>query len=205
MLKNKFIIPSEKFSHNDNLIKKLWNEIILAHLSSQRYYHTLTHLKHIFEEFQDISLDKKEKNIIIFTTFYHDIIYDVSKSDNEIKSAILAKKRLLELEVPMTIIKQVVELILLTKTHHTTNNLCYQYFLDADLSILGTTPENYQKYTQQIRKEYQIYDDRSYKKGRTQVLEIFLKKKRLFQNDFFYEKYEKNAQKNIQNELLQLK
>ena len=143
--------------------------------------------------------------IIGFTIFYHDIIYDVKQNNNEAQSAILAKKRLLELNVPQKIITQVVELILLTKTHNETTNELYKLFLDADLAILGTDKKSYELYSQAIRKEYSSYDTKTYNQGRIKMLQSFINRPKIFQTDFFYIKYEKTAQKNIQNELLQLK
>ena len=205
MLKDKFILFAQKFSKDEVLIKKLWSEILIYHINSKRIYHNLEHLIYILKEFEKIDLTQEEEIVIFFTTIYHDIIYDVTKNTNEAQSAIIAKKRLLDLKVPFSIIKQVVELILLTKTHNKTSIKAYQLFLDADLSVLGVESKIYKKYTLKIRKEYKIYSDDVYKIGRIKVLKHFLEKDKIFQSDFFYNKYEETAQKNIQNELLLLK
>ena len=205
MLKQKFISLAQQFTQNKTLINTLYKEILLAHTNTQRHYHTLKHLEALFKEFIPFMLEDEALCVVGFSIFYHDCVYNVTSQDNETQSAILAKKRLLELGVSLKIIKQVVELILLTKTHQTSPKKLYNLFLDADLSILGSPPKRYKNYLQEIRKEYAIYDDNHYKKGRIMVLEHFLKKEKLFQTDFFYEKYEKIAQKNVQNELLCLK
>ena len=205
MLKQKFTSLAQQFIQNKTLINSHYKEILLAHTNTKRHYHTLKHLETLFKEFAPFMLDDEALCVIGFTIFYHDSIYNVTSQNNETQSAVLAKKRLLELGVSLGIIKQVVELILLTKTHPISQKKLYNLFLDADLSILGSSAKRYKSYLQEIRKEYAIYDDKHYKKGRILVLEHFLKKEKLFQTDFFYEKYEKIAQKNIQNELLYLK
>jgi predicted metal-dependent HD superfamily phosphohydrolase len=68
------------------------------------------------------------------------------------------------------------------------------------LAILGSKNSKYIAYTEKIRKEYLIYEDALYKQGRRAVLKSFLTKERIYHSDFFYHKYEKQAQENILKE-----
>lgn len=79
------------------------------------------------------------------------------------------------------------------------------FLLDIDLSILGKSPEVYKKYTEDIRKEYKIYPDFMYGKGRTKVLKSILELEAIFKTDFFKKAYEKQARENLTAELSQLK
>jgi len=90
MLSNKFRTLCQKFSKDTALISSLWEEIRISHSQPIRYYHTLKHLEHIYKEFQSFKLTP----LLEFAIFYHDIIYDVKRDDNEAQSALLAKKRL---------------------------------------------------------------------------------------------------------------
>jgi predicted metal-dependent HD superfamily phosphohydrolase len=66
---------------------------------------------------------------------------------------------------------------------------------------LGSSEEVYENYTITVRKEYAIYSDDVYRKGRQKVLNYFLEKERIYESDYFYELYEKKARKNLNWEL----
>lgn len=199
MLENKFKTLCHNFNQDAQLIAKLWKEIQMAYTQNSRHYHTLVHLSHIYKELPEENLTL----LLEFAIFYHDIIYNVRKNDNEEQSALLAQKHLALLNVPTRINEKVFQLIIETKSHKASNEE-NKLFLDADLSILGSNDKQYAQYIQNVRKEYAIYDDDSYIKGRKKVLRIFLKKEKVYESDYFYELYEKKARKNLSNELKQL-
>jgi len=192
MLKKRFRTLCQNYTNNEQLITKLWQEISDEHSKPTRAYHTLTHLEQIFQELEALEVTP----LLAFATFYHDIIYDPSANDNEKNSALLAQKRLTELNVPTQLNQKVFQLIIETKTHQasSTEN---ERFLDADLAILGSNRESYLHYTQQVRKEYALYDDVTYFKGRKKVLKLFLEKEKIYQTQYFHEKYEKQARVNM--------
>jgi len=192
MLKTKFITLCQNFSKDKALISLLWQEIQLAYSKPTRYYHTLKHLEEIYKELQPFKLTP----ILEFAIFYHDVVYDVKRDDNEKQSALLAKKRLEELSVPSMLIEEVSQLIIETKIHKAFSKL-NALFLDADLSILGSSQKRYKEYTQNVRKEYAFYDDTTYFSGRKKVLESFLDKERIYESRYFYDKYERQARVNI--------
>ena len=85
-------------------------------------------------------------DMILFATYYHDIVYSVTAKNNEEKSAVLAKKRLMKLSIPTAKIDFCFEAIVSTKTHEIHSSQDINHFTDADLAILGSSNENYQKY-----------------------------------------------------------
>lgn len=201
MLKNKFYKLTHHFSTNEQLIDSLWSEIHTQYSEPYRHYHTLKHLEYIYKELAGITLDP----IVEFTIFYHDIIYDVQKSNNEEESALFASKRLEALGVEKKLINDVSQLILLSKKHGSINIESYKLFLDADIAILGTAPFVYKQYIQSLRKEYSIYDDTIYNNGRKKVLSHFLEKPKLYQSEYFYKQYEEQARTNILTEYHQIR
>ncbi|WP_373545502.1 hypothetical protein [Chamaesiphon sp.] len=74
-------------------------------------------------------------------------------------------------------------------------------FLDADLAILGADPAQYQAYMRSIRCEYSWVSDAAYKVGRTQVLESFLQRDRLYYTDLLSDELESIARFNIKQEI----
>ncbi|KAJ6609712.1 hypothetical protein B0H10DRAFT_2296999 [Mycena sp. CBHHK59/15] len=53
-------------------------------------------------------------------------------------------------------------------------------FLDLDMAILADPPEAYEKYAQDIRKEYSHFPSDVYRTGRSKVLESFLSRERIY-------------------------
>jgi len=196
MLKHKFERLTKPFSNDTNLIEKLYQEIHLEHSQKGRYYHTLTHLEEIYKVLETSYLTP----VIEFAIFYHDSVYDIQKDNNEEASALLAQKRLTQLNVPQEIIQDVYDLILATKTHQSQNRQA-DYFLDADMAILGSSPDNYQRYTHAIRKEYALYADECYTKGRLKVLKSFLAKPNIYLSPSFQKSHQTQAYRNLEWEM----
>lgn len=196
MLENKFKTLCQNLSNDEELINNLWQEIKSAHTQAKRYYHTLQHLQHIYTELEDIKLITHFE----FAIFYHDIIYDIQRDDNEEQSALLAKKRLTELNVHEVLQEKVFEVIIETAKHEASSKE-NSLFLDADLAILGSSPKSYEQYIKNVRKEYALYSDKAYVSGRKKVLKSFLEKERIYKSNHFYKKYEQQAKVNIKSEL----
>lgn len=190
MLKNRFETLCQNFTKDKKLIHKLWQEIETAHSHESRHYHTLKHLEHLYLELP------KFDAVTEFSIVYHDIVYDASKKNNEEESAKLCEERLTLLGVPQKLITDTTDLINETKTHEPSSKT-NALFLDADLAILGSSANIYQSYIENIRKEYAIFNDATYNKGRRKALKHFLEKPNIYQSSYFYDKYEKQAQHNI--------
>jgi predicted metal-dependent HD superfamily phosphohydrolase len=200
MLQKKFKTLCQNFSKDKKLTTQLWEEIALRHSEISRHYHTLTHLEHIYKELQEIDLT----HLLAFATFYHDIVYDAQRNDNEKQSALLAQERLAQLNVPIGLNEKVFQLIIETKRHKASSKE-NELFLDADLSILGSSEKSYKLYAKNVRKEYSIYDDKTYFIGRKKVLKMFLEKNTIYESKHFYDKYEKQARVNMLIEYNSLK
>jgi len=190
MLQKRFNHLCKNFTNDAQLIKSLWLEIDEAYSSPVRHYHTLAHLEQIYTLLPTLDA------VTEFSIFYHDIVYDVLRQDNEEQSALVCKNQLNRLAVPTSIVKETMQLIRETKAH-TASSTQNALFLDADLAILGSREIR-------VRKEYTVYSNIEYIKGRKKVLIHFLEKKRIYQSDYFYEQYEKRARENLEKELQQL-
>jgi predicted metal-dependent HD superfamily phosphohydrolase len=200
-LKERFSENCLQFTQDQKLIEKLWSEIEKNYSQKDRHYHNLEHLENMFSELDAIKDSISNYSKISFSVFYHDVIYDASSKSNEEKSAEFAKARLQQLNINETDISEIYQQILATKAHEGSDDKDLNYLLDADLSILGKDLETYIDYTKKIRKEYSIYPDLLYKPGRKKVLQHFLVMENIFKTDYFREKYEEQAKKNIEFEI----
>lgn len=197
MLKETFKGLMTNFTNNNVLINEFWIEIETNYSSNGRHYHTLQHLENLFIQLTEIKSDIHNWETILFTLYYHDIVYHSLKSDNEEKSAELAEKRLKQISVSNKTIELCKNQILATKTHVHSTNSDTNYFTDADLAVLGQNWETYSMYYKNIRKEYSIFSDIDYNQGRKKVLNHFLKMERIFKTEYFYKKFEMQAKQNL--------
>jgi predicted metal-dependent HD superfamily phosphohydrolase len=203
VLKETYIRLLTNFTDDKSLTIDLWAEIEHNYSSKKRHYHTLSHLDNLLKQLLEVKEKIENWETVLFTLYYHDIIYNTLKSDNEEQSAKLAEKRMKQINVPTEIIENCKSQILATKKHQDSSDIDSNYFLDADLSVLGQDTETYKVYFQNVRKEYSIYPDLIYNPGRKKVLKHFLELKRIFKTEYFYAKYENQAKQNLQTELEQ--
>jgi predicted metal-dependent HD superfamily phosphohydrolase len=191
----------KSYTDNHRLAEELWTEIGKNYSGTKRYYHTLQHLDNLLGQLVEVKEQIQNWEAILFALYYHDIVYNVSRSDNEEKSAEFAEKRMKQIPVPLDTINLTKEQILLTKSHIISTNSDTNYFTDADLSILGQPWEIYSVYYKNVRKEYSIYPGFMYNRGRKKVLHHFLNMDRIFKTEFFHHKFELQAKQNLQKEL----
>jgi predicted metal-dependent HD superfamily phosphohydrolase len=192
------------YTTNSSLINELWDEVEKNYSGKKRHYHTLQHLENLLITLTEVKSEIQNWESILFTLFYHDIIYTALKSDNEENSALLAEKRMQQLSVSNDIIERCKNQILATKSHSKSTDSDTNYFTDADLSVLGQPWEIYSLYYKNVRKEYAIYPDFIYNSGRKKVIQHFLSMNSIFKTDYFYNQFEKVAKENLMKELSNL-
>lgn len=178
-----------------------WQLIADKYSDSSRHYHTLKHLCDMGTE-----LEQYYGSVIPTTTIlalvYHDFEYNVLRSDNEKQSALYASRKLYLWGLPGSVIGQVKQMIESTQQHTTeSNNTEVRVFLDADMAVLGSQPDVYNAYAKAVRKEFAIYPDFMYNKGRRDFLKRTLDNGNVFLTNYFNDKYGAQARINIQNEL----
>ncbi|WP_298492994.1 hypothetical protein [uncultured Algibacter sp.] len=202
-LKNEWYTLVSEYSEDDYLINNLWEEIEKKYNHKSRHYHNLTHIYNMLIQFEEFVNDIKDKKSLKFAIWYHDIIYKSTKNNNEEKSAVFSKKRLKQLNFNEKRLEIIQNLIISTKKHELilVDNNDNSIFLDLDLSILGTNWETYKIYIQNIRKEYAIYPDFMYKKGRKKVLQHFLERDTLFFTKKYKTLFEHQAKENLKKEI----
>lgn len=201
MLKEVYLQLLGEYSVDMNEAFLLWKDIEYYHSKPNRHYHTLDHLADLYQQLRPFKLQINHWNVVLFSLFYHDIIYKSARADNEAQSAAFAEQVLLAIEVPTDQITLCKKQIIATKSHQIQDEMDTNYFTDADLSILGREQQVYELYCQQIRKEYSIYPTFLYRKGRRKVIQHFLAMPTIFKTDEFGSMYEKQARINLTNEL----
>lgn len=73
-----------------------------------------------------------------------------------------------------------------------------KYLADIDLVVLGQEWNKFLDYERQIRAEYRHLPDLDYRQRRLQVIKSFLSKAAIYQTEYFRDKYESNAKRNLE-------
>ena len=187
----------------------LWQDISERYNETQRAYHTLDHLKQLFGQFEQIKPCLHEPHLIALALYYHDVIYDPRRSDNELKSAEYAIEAL-RCSLSEDQCQSIYALIMMTATHQIDDidkdsdkakKSDTAYLLDIDLSILGVSWSEYEQYAKDIRQEYAHVSNADYCVGRVEVLEGLLAHPRLYLTDDYYSRLEQQARENIEREI----
>jgi predicted metal-dependent HD superfamily phosphohydrolase len=193
-----------KFTLDQEKIADAWDEIFRCYRKAERAYHTLDHIRSLVELIDEYSVEIDNKSMLLFTAFYHDIVYIPGSSDNEKNSAAIAVAWMKQLQVPDKIIQETNELILLTKSHADVNPSTTQdmlLFLDMDLSILGTSSDVYHRYCENVRREFKAFSDFLFRNGRQSFLKSQLERPLIFHTIQFRNRYEAQARINMLSEL----
>ena len=190
--------------------KTLWLDVAARYNDTQRAYHSLAHIQQLFAQFDQTMTYLHEPRLIALALYYHDVIYDPTRSDNELKSAeymVDKLKHYLSDDQRRTIYA----LIIMTATHQldglTDSDKCSDaaYLLDMDLSILGTPWPQYERYAQAVRQEYAHVSDIDYRVGRIAILKKLLTHPKMYLTQYYYKRLEQQARENMAREITLLR
>lgn len=129
--------------------------------------------------------------------WFHDAVYDPKAPDNEEQSAALARQCLLTAGTSAALTETVVQLVMATKDHDVHAGPDAGLMVDIDLSILGREEARFFEYEEQIRKEYGWVPETVFAPKRAEILEGFLSRDPIYVTEWFRNKYERQARKNL--------
>lgn len=184
-----------------------FDRLVAAYSEPHRRYHTLEHLGEMFRVGSRLMRFANHANAVQLAVWFHDIVYDPTRSDNEARSADLATKELEALGLPSATVAAVQTLILATAhlLDTTTSGADADVLHDADLAVLGASEARYARYAADIRAEYAHVPEADYRRGRSAVLERFLNQPRIYRTDLMFEEGEAAARRNLEQEQETLK
>ncbi len=144
-------------------LQKGWRE-------PHRYYHTEMHLDFIVKKIEASGSSAEDRDKLLLTAFFHDVVYDPTRTDNEEQSAAVLGECSTH-----TVVAEVKNMILDTKTHHPQTPLSQQ-FVDWDMAVV--TDSDFGQllaWEKGIFKEFQFTDYSFYRLGRLALVEGWMK------------------------------
>jgi predicted metal-dependent HD superfamily phosphohydrolase len=185
-----------------------WFDTVLGmHRAPGRYYHDVRHVTWVVRHITAISSrhGASDEGAIVAAGFFHDAVYDPTRTDNETESAALADRALIEIGWQAPRRDAVAAMVIATADHDVdAADADTQVLLAADLAVLASEPARYGDYTIAVRKEYGHVSDDVWRVGRAAVLHSLLDRPRLFAPRLQLGEWERRARANITSELAQL-
>lgn len=186
----------------------LFDDLNLRFQEYWRHYHVLPHVETMLDELDAFRAAEESKMVhfaaVKMMAWYHDAVYYPYARNNETQSArlfaLVGKLAYLE----ESFIKKVVEGILATAAHEPSENPNIRTLCDLDLVILGQSEPAFNRYEGKIRLEYDAVPEEKFRTERRAILKRFLDRPRIYQTDFFRERYEAQAQENLRRSIERL-
>ena len=191
----------------------IWSAICCAYSQPHRHYHTLEHLRRMFDCYDQVAGAFESPSAARWAIWFHDFVYDVGTgyAGNESRSAAqmlqLVRQHaphLLSSSKGMSTLARATELILATKAHRVPTHLRggaaedAALFLDIDLEILSAQPEPLAQFEKGIRSEFAAYDPQQFAAGRSAALRSFLQRPQIYLSPAYASK-EHAAKHNLQH------
>lgn len=177
-----------------------------AYAEPHRRHHTRDHIEQCLALLDKVpDLMDSERQILTYAIWWHDAVYDPRASDNEARSAEMAKADLRDFDLSIHARDEVARLIRLTAGHEVEEeDRLGEILVSIDLAILGAPPGRYDAYARAVREEYAHVPDEVWRTGRAAVLQRFLDAQVIFPDPAFAEWLDAQARDNLSRELASL-
>ena len=187
-----------------------WFDSVLdLHRQPHRRYHGVGHVGWVVRHALDLAAraggQVADLGAVVAAAFFHDAVYDPTRSDNEAVSAALARRALAELGWSADRAATVAELVLATAGHTAVSgpggSLDTAVLLAADLAVLACEPSGYADYVTGVRAEYAHVSDADWTIGRGRVLTGLIERPAIYDPALGLDTWERRARGNIAAEL----
>ncbi len=199
MNKERWLALMSSFAFSPNI--ETFNKIVVCYSEGHRHYHNIAHIDECIRQLDTVKFGYQRMGEIELAIWFHDVIYNSYRKNNELKSAMEAQFFLDKQTDDADLKKRVFDLIMSTKHNNKPENEEQALIMDVDVAILGSEENIYKAYCRNVRKEYRWVPYFWYRKKRIEILKYFLNQKTLYYTEFFREKFEETARKNIEHEI----
>lgn len=171
-----------------------WNE-------PHRGYHTPRHLLETLRVYEILSPYSEAPDLGQVALWHHDVIYNVNQGDNEERSADLAYNTFVKCGGDVAQGEEIRKMVISTSHRYRVSNIEAAIVVDADLAILGSTPERFDEYEEQVRREYPSASEPHYVAGRLKAMTPFLDRPTLFRTPLLRDLLEARGRENLTRSL----
>jgi predicted metal-dependent HD superfamily phosphohydrolase len=163
-----------------------------------RAYHTAGHIAEVLRWF-DWAAERtgwREPVDVYLAIVFHDAIHEPLASDNEARSAALARDAVAASPRTQALIELTARHATLTLADVEGDDDAAQ-FLDCDIAILAAPPDRFDEYDAAIAAEYSAVPTDKFRHGRGAFLRTLLARPRLFLSALFHAELDRSARGNL--------
>ncbi|MED5620783.1 HD domain-containing protein [Ideonella sp. BN130291] len=184
----------------------LGEQLLRAWRRWPRRYHDTRHLAACVEAAAGLQAQCAAPQAVAWALWFHDAVYRPWAKDNEKRSADWARDSALALGLPAAFANQVHGLVMATAHGQVPalDDPDAAWVVDIDLGILGQPAAVYERYAQDVRREYFWVLPGTWRRGRAAVLSHFLAQPTIYRTPLFRQRHEAQARANLQRELAAL-
>ena len=183
-------------------------DLLARYAEPQRHYHTMQHLTECFAQWDLVRAEAEHPGEVELALWYHDAVYDARRSDNEARSAELAREAVVAAGLPAgagaDVADRVTTLILETRHLAPPTIPDAACLVDVDLAILAAPAARFDEYETQVRAEYAWVPAPLYRRKRREVLTALLARPHLYATLHFRRVAEGPARENLRRSLARL-
>ena len=181
----------------DHSSAQIYQRLTQYYGDSQRFYHTLEHIKGCFVLFEKIKNLLDNPDALALAIWFHDAIYEPGACDNERRSAdwFMAETDGLFDED----LRELVCTHIMATLHCGSETGVHdsQFMVDIDLSSFGMPWPVFLRDSDNVRRERPELSDQEFYPNQCNFQKVLLERSRFFQTDYFFEHYENQARQNL--------
>lgn len=172
-------------------------ELHTAWAEPHRRYHGTEHLRECMALWRLWQDQCERPGEVALALWFHDAVHDPQESGNELRSASWAARSLVTAGVAESAAQRVYDLVLATRHDRPPDGQDARLVVDIDLAIFGSPMARFERYDQDIRKEYEFVPGYRYRSQRALVLQSFLDRSPLYQTPLAQALLESQARINL--------
>jgi len=185
---------------------EMWAELEAAYQAPPRAYHNIHHVHEVAAHYEHVATSAgwQQPKEVYLAVLYHDAIYQAGRKDNEARSAEMAVASVAKYLGDECIdTAKLAALIELTARHGHLEPDGFdndtKHFLDCDMAILGSEPEQFLAYDKAIASEYRgKLPGWMFQFYRRKFLRGLLDSRRIYLSDLFFASHEAKARANVE-------
>ena len=175
----------------------VYEDLQAAYSEPHRFYHTTEHISNCLQQLDEVADLARSPEEVEVALWFHDAVYALRGQGNESKSADWASDFLRPAGAAEERCARVRSHIIATEHNAAPTDPDSMLVVDIDLSILGSSKDEYHVFETNIRREYRWVPGPLYRRKRREILESFLTRPSIYFTACFRGRYESAARANL--------
>jgi predicted metal-dependent HD superfamily phosphohydrolase len=168
-----------------------------------RRFHNMGHIQDCLRNCDEVASLLVDRDAVEFALWFHDAVYDVGASTNELRSADLFLT--VTAGAPFLFRHRVCDHILATRHCSTVQGNDRRFIVDIDLSGFGAPWDEFMRNGALLREESADVPDARYHCGQVAFLSRLQQRRFFFATEYFRTRFESTAQENLRRVLADLR